>query len=84
VGAGDDQGDVAGLEPDRGVAADSEQEEDRIIGAGFRRGIDSSLEIVPQSVAVNMIAQFGEFDVENMGGSGEAITGLALEDIAGD
>jgi hypothetical protein len=42
------------------------------------------LEIFPKAVAVDMIAQFGEFDVENMRGSGEAITGLALEDIAGD
>ena len=85
MGPGDDQPGPPGIEPRRGVAAQAEQQQNRlVVFAAILGRIDGVLDDVPKRVAVRMLAQFGELDVDHMRRSSNAPTCLSLKHVAGD
>ena len=67
VGTGNDETGAAGLEPDGGIAAQAEEQEDRVVG--FPRGlsgVDFRLDDLTQARAADVLAELGVLDIDHV------------------
>ena len=85
MGARQHQRGFSRLQPDGGIAAEPVEQQDGVVGNRHGLGgIQAGLQLGPQAIAADMLAQFQKFNIHRMRRVHQAKAGFALEDIAGN